>query len=68
MNLGAGRFCIATFFEPIYDEEHNVVEEKFVVLSGVEVKRKIDDEATLEMTEHMSKCFSLGKESILFVL
>ena len=68
LNLGTGRFCIATFFEPLYDEHEGILEEEFVVLTGVEVKRKVDDEATLMMTEHMSKCFSLGRESLEFML
>jgi hypothetical protein len=68
VNLGEGRFCIATFFEKIYGEEDSS-EEEFLVLTGVEVKPKVDDEATLLMTEHKSECFScLGTGSLEFVL
>ncbi|VAI59152.1 uncharacterized protein LOC119322481 [Triticum dicoccoides] len=62
VHLGSGKFCIAKFFETgrISNTQYN---ERFAVLTGVEVKRCGKHGTELRMVKHGSRRYSLNKQS-----
>jgi hypothetical protein len=74
LNMGGGRFCIATFIRDIekvssFYCESDMAEEYSVVLSGVEVFRGSDGErGGLRMVKHKSKRYIFTSDNIVWVL
>jgi hypothetical protein len=72
VNLGSGMFCIATLLRTMfypYDEDMCIIDEEFVVLTGVKVERCCNgSEYPVQMTKHKSKRCNLKRFSLKSVL
>ncbi|CAM0951979.1 unnamed protein product [Alopecurus aequalis] len=84
VNLGSGKFCVATFFGTMlrnvpYPSDHRYssdyeyssdedTEEEYVVFTGLEVKRSDDGDGSLQLIKHMSKGYIAGSRNIECVL
>ncbi|OEL16180.1 hypothetical protein BAE44_0022801 [Dichanthelium oligosanthes] len=74
LNLGGGRFCIATVIRvnqtvSFNCEGETTTEEEFVLLGGVEVVRSVEGEAGgLRMVKHKSKRYKFIRDKIRWVL
>ncbi|KAI5008818.1 hypothetical protein ZWY2020_009866 [Hordeum vulgare] len=69
-SLGSGKFCVATLFGTALRtcDYEDTFGRECAVLTGLEVKRRNDDEGPLQFIKHMSKRFSVGSHNIECVL
>lgn len=76
LNLGSGKFCVATFFGTMlrncgsssYDSDEDTFDKEYAIFTGLEVKLSNDGEGSPQLIKHMSKRFMVGSHNIECVL